>query len=229
MKLYPLEPSSRLITNIARISKEIKMNVLILTKGADIPDPDTLVVLSDGLFDDIASSLIAYYLNGDKIAGIVKSKRTRFGAIDLLPTYLKGAIRKIVFLIDQEDDSLNTIYKNIQRRLEKLATGEIDIVGEENEKVKVYKGKYGSREFELTLIVNGLADIQTDKHSTEDHFLKAAEMISIEVGEFENSKKAWESITHDERLKIFKELKANRELMEGVFPQQVQGCNYLMK
>ncbi|MDI6885503.1 MAG: hypothetical protein QMD22_03985, partial [archaeon] len=122
------------------------------------------------------------------------------------------------------------IYERIERKLKKLATDKIKVIKNESEKrLRVYKGKYGSREFELTLIVNGLADIQTDKHSTEDHFLKAAKMLSMDVRDFENSKKAWESITHDERLKIFKGLKGKRKMVESVFPQQVQGCNYLME
>ncbi|MEA2074279.1 MAG: hypothetical protein U9O85_00850 [Euryarchaeota archaeon] len=45
MKLYPLEPSSRLATNIVRISKKIMMNVLI--KGVDTADSDCLVVIGD--------------------------------------------------------------------------------------------------------------------------------------------------------------------------------------
>jgi len=227
MKLYPLEPSSGLVTNITRISKKIQMNVLI--KHVDTRDLDTLVVLSDGLFDDIASSLIAYYLNGDKVAGIVKSKRTRFGAIDLLPTYLKGNIRTIVFLIDQEADSLNTIYEEIQKRLEKLATGEINIIDEESEKVRVYKGKYGSREFQLILIINGLDEIHTDKHCIDDHFLEVAKRLSMDIRDFENPEEAWNSLTRDQQLKIFKELKAYRKLVKSVFPQQVQGCKYLME
>ena len=72
MKLYPLEPSSRLATNIARISKKTRMDVLI--KGVNMADLDCLVVIGDGTPDDIAFSIIAFHLNGngDKIAGIVK-------------------------------------------------------------------------------------------------------------------------------------------------------------
>jgi hypothetical protein len=77
MKLYPLEPSSRLATNIVRISKRIMMNVLI--KGVDTSDSDCLVVIGDRTPDDIAFSIIAFHLNGDKIAGIVKPKTEKKG------------------------------------------------------------------------------------------------------------------------------------------------------
>ena len=81
----------------------------------------------------------------------------------------------------------------------------------------------------MILVINGLDEIHTDRHSIEDHLLKAAAMLSIDVGDFENSKEAWESITHDRQLKIYKELKEKRKMVESVFPQQVQGCNYLME
>ena len=84
MKLYPLEPSSRLATNIEGISKKTGMDVLI--KGVNIADLDCLVVIGDGTPDDIAFSIIAFHLNGDKIAGIVKpEKETRYACINLTP------------------------------------------------------------------------------------------------------------------------------------------------
>ncbi len=132
--------------------------------------------------------------------------------------------------MDQEDDTLSTIYEGIQKSLKKLAKCEPKIIddGDESEKrLKVYKGKSGSKEFELILVINGLDEIHTDKHSIEDHLLKAAEMLSIDVGDFENSKEVWNSINHDRQLKIFNELKEKRKMVESVFPQQIQGCNYL--
>jgi len=229
MRLYTLDPGSRLTTNISRISKKIKMNVLI--EHVDTHNLDILVVIGDGTPDDIAFSIIAFHLKGDKIAGIVKPGTTRFGVIDLIPTYLTGSIRKIIFLMDQEDEPLNTIYERIQKGLKRIAKCEIKIIGNEDESeknLKVYECKYGSKEFELILIINGLDEIHTDKHSIEDHFLVSAKMLSIDVGKFENSKAAWESINHDRQLKIFKELKAKREMVESVFPQQVKGCDYLL-
>jgi hypothetical protein len=65
--------------------------------------------------------------------------------------------------------------------------------------------------------------------SLEKNNLKAKSLTlkdMEDVGDFENSKKAWESITHDRQLKNFKELKEKRKMVESVFPQQVQGCNY---
>jgi len=228
MKLYPLEPLGRLATNIARISKKIQMNVLSLSKGADTPDLDTLVVIGNGTPDDIAFSIISFHLNGDKIAGIVKPKMAkRDGCVNLIQKYMEGKVRKILILMDQEGDTLSTIYKEIQKRLKKLATGGITVIDEESEKVRVYEGKYGSKKFELILVINGLDEIHTDKHSIEDHLLKAAEKLSMEIGDFENSKAAWESLPHDLQLKIFEDLRTHRKLMESVFPQQVLGCKYI--
>lgn len=226
MKLYPLEPSSRLAAKIAGISKRIRMNVLI----KDAPAQDTLVVIGNGTPDDIAFSIIAFHLNGDKNAGIVKPKtERRYGFVNVIPLYLRrGNIRKILILMDQEDDSLDEIYVRIQKDFEKLATGKIEIIeGESEERVRIYKGKYGSRDFEVILVINGLDDIGEGKHSIEDHLLKAAEKISMDVGDFENAKAAWWALSNDQQLKIFKELKNHRKLLESVFPQQVLGCHYI--
>ena len=132
--------------------------------------------------------------------------------------------------MDEEDDPLDTIYERIQRGVEELATGEVKVIDEETEeRVRIYTGKYGGRDFVLILVINGLDDIRTDKHSIEDHLLKAAdEMVSIDIGDFENSKAAWKSINHNLQLEIFNALKNNREMVKRVFPQQVQGCGYLM-
>ena len=226
MKLYTLEPSGKLAAKISGSSKRIKMNVLI--KGVDTTDSDTLVVIGNGTPDDIAFSIIAFHIKVGKIAGIVKPKmERRYGFINLIPTYLKGKVRKILILMDQEDDKMSTIYETIYEGVKKLETGKIKVSDEESEKVRVYEGKYGGKAFELIIAINGLDEIHTDKHSIEDHLLKAAEILSIEVEDFENSKAAWKSINYDLQLKIFKGLEEKRKIVESVFPQQIKGCEYL--
>ena len=225
MKLYTLDPSNRLATNIAIISKRIKMNVL--TKF-EPPGLDTLVVIGDGTPDDIVFSIIAFHSEADKIVGIVKPEIRGLGVIDLIPRYLKGNIRKILVLLDQDDYLLSEFYEKIQKRLQKVATSELEIIeGKTEERLRVYNGKYGGKEFELILVINGLDEIRTDQHTIEDHLLKAAEILSIDVGDFENSKKVWQSIIPERQLKIFRELKAKRKLVGTIFPQQVKGCEYL--
>jgi hypothetical protein len=227
MKLYPLEPSSKLAAKIAGISKRIRMDVLI--GNVDILNLDTLVVIGNGTPDDIAFSIVAFHLNGDRIAGIVKPKTDRrYGFINVIPLYLRrGNIRKILILMDQEYDSLDEIYERIQKDFGKLAPGKIEVIEEESEeRVRIYKGKYGSKEFELILVINGLDEIGENKHSIEDHLLKAAGEVSINVGRFETAKEAWKALSNDQQLKVYKELKAHRKLLESVFPQQVLGCQY---
>ena len=228
MKLYPLEPSSSLATNIARISKKIKMNVLVKVWG--ITDSDSLVVIGNGTPDDIAFSIVAFHSNVDQIAGIVKPKEDgrRCSFINKIPLYLSDNTRKILILMDQEDDVLDTIYERIKSDVERLATGKIEVIAEKtNERVMIYKGNYGSKKFKLILVINGLEDTHTDKHSIEDHLLKAAEKVSIQVGDFKNSKAAWWSINNKQQEEIFRKLKEHRKLVESVFPQQVLGCQYL--
>jgi hypothetical protein len=227
MRLYPIEPSSKSAAKIAGISRKTKMTVLI--KEAPAQGLDTLVVIGNGTPDDIAISIVAFHVNGGKIAGIVKPKtERRYGFINMIPVYLKDNVRKILVLMDQEDDQLTEIYASIQNDLVRLATSELEVIesgGEE--RVRVYKGRYGSKEFELIVVINGLEGIHTDKHCIEDHLVSAAEQISIAVGDFENSKAAWRSLSNDHQLRIYKELKGHRRLLESVCPQQIRGCRYL--
>jgi hypothetical protein len=227
MKLYPIEPSSKLAAKIAGISKKIRMDVLI--KEAPAQGLDTIVVIGNGTPDDIAVSIVAFHVNGGKIVGIVKPKtERRYGFINVIPLYLKDNVRKVLVFMDQEDDQLNEIYENIETDLEKLRPSNLEVIEREGEeRVKIYKGKYGSKEFELILVINGLDEIHTDKHRIEDHLVSAAEQVSIATGDFENSKAAWRSLSNDHQLRIYKELKAHRRLAESVCPQQMQGCRYL--
>ena len=100
--------------------------------------------------------------------------------------------------MDEEDDPLDTIYERIQRGVEELATGEVKVIDEETEE---------------------RVRIYTAKYGGRDFVL---------IGDFENSKAAWKSINHNRQLEIFNALKNNREMVKRVFPQQVQGCGYLM-
>ncbi len=226
MKLYPLDPSNRLATNIAGISKKIKINVLI--ENVNFRDLDTLVVIGDGTPDDIAFSIIAFHSEADKIVGIVKPEIRGFGVIDLIPTYLKANIHKILVLLDQDDYSLSTFHEKSQKSLQKVATSELEIIeGKTEKRLRVYNSKYGGKEFELILVINGLDEITTDKHTIEDHLLKAAEMLSIDVENFKNTKKDWQSITIERQLKIFNDLRTKGKMMGSIFPQQVKGCEYL--
>ncbi len=227
MKLYPLEPSSKLAAKIAGVSKRIGMDVLV--KGLHTADCPSLVVIGNGTPDDIAFSIVAFHVNGARIAGIVKPKtERRYGFINMIPLYLRGNVRTILILMDQEDDQMTAIYQRIESNLERLATGVIEVIEEETaERVRVYRGKYGSKEFELILVINGLDEIWADKHSIEDHLIKVAEEVSVEVGDFENAKDAWRALSNNQQLKIIKELRNHRKLLERVLPQQVMGCHYI--
>ncbi|MBE0516324.1 MAG: hypothetical protein IBX41_02880 [Methanophagales archaeon] len=228
MRLYPVEPSSKLAAKIAGISKK-KLRMDVLIKETDIRTLDTLVVIGNGTPDDIAVSIVAFHLNGDKIAGIVKPKtERRYGFISVIPLYLKDKVRKVLVLMDQEDDQLNAISERIQTDWKELTKSALEVIESDGEeRVRIFKGKYGSKEFKLILVINGLDAIHTDKHSIEDHLVSAAQQVSIAVGDFENSKAAWRLLSNDQQLRIYKELKAHRRLAESVFPQQVLGCRYL--
>jgi len=219
MKLYPLDPTSRLATNIARISRTLRLNVIVTR----VKQLDGLIIVANGTPDDIALSIICYHSNGDKVVGIVKPSGTRLSVIDVLPMYSR--INKIMIIMDQEDQSLDSIFEEAQRKLTSKGfriTNKID-----EGRLRIYECEFGGRSIRLILVVNGLDEIQTSKHTIEDHLLKAAQIFGIEIDfNFKNSKDAWRRLKsyHEE---IFRNLK-ERSIID-VFPQQFKGCEYLKK
>lgn len=220
MKLYPLEPTSRLAVNIAGISRKLRIEV-ITTKPNIL---DAIVIVANGTPDDIAFSIISYHLDGEKAVGIIKPSVTRLSVIDLVPLYISKfrKINRIMILIDQEDQEIDYIFNEAKRRL--INKGVSVSCEKEENKLRIYECKIGSKSFRLILVINGLDDVSTKKHTIEDHFLKAAEIFLKLKPEFENSKDAWKSIK-ESQIKVFKKLK--EKFRDDIFPQQIRGCKYL--
>ncbi len=82
MKLHLLNPTSGLAINIARISRKLKLNIVV----TEVEKLDGLIIVTSGTPDDIVLSMVCYHSNGDKVVGIIKSPKTRFGVVDILPT-----------------------------------------------------------------------------------------------------------------------------------------------
>jgi len=171
MKLFPLELPNKPILNISKISRKIKINVTVPSGSSE-----SIVIISNGSPDDIVFGILSFHSDGKELVGIVKPPRiTRIAVLDIIKTYLlklKPRIKKMLILMDQEEDNLNDIFDKCKRRLIK---NNISITKEEGElRLKVYDCKYVDREFKIILVINGLDEIDVKKHRIEDHLIKAA-------------------------------------------------------
>jgi hypothetical protein len=222
MKLYPLEPTSKLSSEIEKTSRRLKLDVII-KKPFDI---GALVVIGDGALDGKALAILAYHLNGDRGVALAKPKETRLGAVDKLPSYLGLKFRKIAILIDQEEEGVDNITSQVEDRLRRMG---VDLnVEDADRRFKLYRCVRGGKDFKLALAINGLDNIAAKKHSIEDHFVMAAKacMPDIKISELEGAKESWEKLNEKDQLKVFEDLRHNGDV-KRIFPQQVKALRAL--
>jgi len=220
MRLYFLDPSCRAAVNVARLRRSnFDVGRLIAESAESL---DALIVIGNGTPDDSILGVLSFHLDGYKTVGIVKpGEMTHLSVLDVLKTYLRPRIRKLMILIDQEDLTLDNLFDNALRRMR--GTGiSVDHV-EEMERLRVCRCSLAGRDFDVIIVANGLEEVSSQTHSIEDHLTKAAE---IEVAE--NSKRSWRSLNRSEREEVFKRLQEKRiDEIEDIFPQQVSGCRRL--
>jgi len=206
MKLFPLELPNKPILNISKISRKIKINVTVPSGSSE-----SIVIISNGSPDDIVFGILSFHSDGKELVGIVKPPRiTRIAVLDIIKTYLKPRIKKMLILMDQEKDNLNDIFDECKRRLIK---NNISITKEEEElRLKVYDCKYVDREFKIILVINGLDEIDVKKHRIEDHLIKAACLFLKDFKpKVNDSKKAWESLGKRQQIDILRMLKERKK------------------
>ncbi|MGQ4915329.1 MAG: hypothetical protein ACP6IU_11395 [Candidatus Asgardarchaeia archaeon] len=112
MKLFPLNPTQRLAINLQKISRKLKIQAITMKSDDNLKD---IVIITNGTPDDIVFSIIAYHQNGRKIIGIVKPEKTRLGAIDSIPKYIKHKIKNLMIIIDQEDEELKNLFAQVEK------------------------------------------------------------------------------------------------------------------
>ena len=220
MRLYFLDPTSRAAVNITSLRNsgyETRRIIAWEVKGLD-----SLIVIGNGTPDDKVIGVLSHYLDGNTVTGVVKPKeKMGLSAIDRLKTYLDSKINKIMVLIDQENRLLREFFDEALERLTQIG---IDLTVEEEEmnRLRVCRCSLAGKRFEVIIVVNGLDDISTEKHTIEDHLIKSA---GIEAKG--SSKNSWNSLSKNEREEVFRKLKGKRGIIEDLFPQQVIGCKRL--
>jgi len=217
MNLSFLYPTSRFSTDLVGFSKKMK----IIETITDSYDYDDIIVIANGTPDNRIFCILAHMLNGDKTLGVFKAKeRTRMDFLDIISEYIGPNIENVLVIMDQEDQSLDAIFSVIYTKLREKGGGKIIDHGE---KIKVVNCQSGPRNYKIMCVINGLNEINSNKHCIEDHLLKAAK---IECDE--NSKNTWNRLNKDEQEEIYRRLLIlGRTKLEEYFPQQLAALNLL--
>jgi len=224
VRLKPLSPQleAKMKKKLSKlISKNFKSSVL-----SEEGDIDSIIMLGDGDRDDLVIPLVCHHLNGEKTVGIVKPVNPRIGAINELMTIVPILkINKIALVMDQEEDELNRIYRQIERKLRKMNVKfEKEVV---DGRLVRYFCKLGPREFELILIISGIDEMPLNTHKIEDHLLKAFSMHSKTEYEYKDSKKAWEDLDKSAQREVLRKLRDSKSLCLDILPQHFSGLRLL--
>ncbi|MCL7386496.1 MAG: hypothetical protein LZ166_03075 [Thaumarchaeota archaeon] len=222
MRLYPLHPLSKTAANISKLSRKLKINVITMES---IPITG-IIVLADGTPDDYVISILSHKLDGKYVAGIAKPEKTRIGVFSILPVYIRYHVKKLLIVIDQEDEALNSLFQEIRAKISEIAR---IINAREETRLAIYTCERQESRIQIIVSINGLDEYDFEKHTIEDHLLKAAE-ISLKIKlEGSDPKKCWKNLREEHKYEIFgRLLKESNEHLEQIFPQQIQGLRYLI-
>jgi hypothetical protein len=220
MRLLFLNPMSRALINVRRLRKYGYDTQRIVTQNAETLDK--LIVLGNSSPEDEIVGIMSHHLNGVRTVGIVKPETAGIPALDYIREYAIGNVCKILFIIDQDNNSLDQFFQLVRERIGQ--TGRVQPIEdyEEDERVKMYTCCMFPRPVDIIVVASGSEDIDTPSHEIEDHLLVTAGIVS----EVNDSKEYWRSLDESEREDVIRLLK-DRDLFEISFRQHVCGCGYL--
>ncbi len=234
MNLYPLSYGygAKVRGKMRRIDKRIVKEIFVDNKNID-STLESLIILADGYRDDIAVGILSKHLDGKKLVGLVKSERTRISSIKNIPVYLshlskKQPLKNLVFIMDQENDTLEKIHSEIEKEINRVCNKQTKKV-EKAERYFIYDCSLGRRKIKLVFIINGVDAIDTEKHSIEDHLLMAAEKLRIsDINYLKTSKETWIKLEKESKSeKVYKKLLLDKKLAEEVFNQHFKGLKFI--
>ena len=229
MRLYPISPifAARLRSKTGKISKKFMFEIIDV-HGSNI---DSLIVLGNGDVDDQVIPIICHHLNGSKVVGITKPEgQTRINVLKNIPTYVSNLkIKTIVEIMDQEEDTLERIYNQIERHLQDMNI-RFELVRNIN-RARKYECRFGSRTFNFILVISGVESLASEKHNIEDHLIQAAiESSKLDIS-MENaridSKKIWRSFSKENQYEILSEILNRKSLAQKILPQHFEGLKFL--
>lgn len=194
---------------------------------------DRLIVLGDGTPDDYAVFLISHHLNGSDTSAIIKPEgKTGTSTFELIRVYLSAyrSLKGLLFVLDQEEETPDAISSKLERQVKKSKLAFACRNEPNTEPLRVYDCALGERQLCLILVLNGLPEIPTSKHTVEDHFLKAAaglKLLSLPEN-ISAPKSHWRTkVSSKTKEAVFEKLVESKRLTETTFPQQMRGLEHL--
>jgi hypothetical protein len=224
MRVYPLDDElyDNIRSKLRKIDKQLPQKVLT-EKATSIPI-NSLIVLGNGREDYVVVPLICYHLNGKKTTAIVKPTYTRYGAIPTLKTIVKN-YKTIAFILDQESDDLSTLYDKIKEKLIEIGVQYEIIDKSVRGRLIHYECSLLDHWFKFVVIINGLDDVVSPSHKIEDHLVRLARLTDITVQG--DSKDAWNDLSEEERLEVFRSIYSGGRVVKEVFKQHFEGLGLL--
>ena len=229
MKLAVLSPPDwSIYRNLHKWSR--RLGIQLATSMQTI---DSIIILGNGSPDDITYLILCHKLNGKKVVGITKTKEPRYSSIDVIIELAERIkVKKYLLVIDQENDDVNTIYREIERIL-RFRCAHFSI-NERSRRLRTYECTRGHRNFTVIIVVSGLDTLNLTRHTIEDHLLEFSKTI---LGENElnnllkitkgDPKEVWKLIG-DRHHEVFKEfLNTKVEVLKQIFPQHIEALNML--
>lgn len=220
MRLFFLDPNSRALINVRRLRKyEYDVRRIVAMTAMTL---DKLIVLGDSSPEDEIVGIMSQHLNGRRTVGILKPITAGMSALDYIREYATGNVRKILFIMDQDGNSLDRFFELVEERLGRIGRVQPTENYEDDERVKVYTCYMSHRSVDIIVVASGSEDLDTPSHEIEDHLLLIAG-IDMHV---DDSKDHWRSLDESEREDVMRLLK-DRDLFEITFHQHICGCSYL--
>jgi len=189
-----------------------------------------VVVIGNGTPDDVAIAALCKSLNGKRTIAMIKSKgHTGLGAIESVINLIYGRakIERCIMIIDQDNNELDDMKVGLEKKFSEFGVS----FDKENEsrRTLIYECKKGQKTAKFCLCINGL-DGEFNTHAIEDHLLKLAEQIGVNITNINNNpKETWNGLTKENRERVLRQIwRLDDVIAIDVFPQHVEAfgiCN----
>ncbi len=214
MKVYPRDPNHRLSIEIMRILRKLRRFDTL----SSFPSNSAGIIVANGSPDNIVIALLCSVLNHEFIVDLLFPSYKHISVFDYIQHYISLGYRSLLVVIDQEDYSLKEQADLISR---KLVSNPIDL----SERVAVASLRYGGRDARVIIVINGINEQPTSKHTIEDHLVLLAKDLGVSISRENNSKSAWRKISREQQLTVFRAI-LNKDNLK-YFDQQVKALKLL--
>lgn len=185
-----------------------------------------MIVIGDGTPDDHVMAMVCYHVNGRDLAWIVKpEEKTGLASLELVTLYVeqfKQRTKAYLFLVDQEELSIEDLFGEAERRLTGAGVELVNVEHREN-RIAFYRCRRGPNPFGLILVVNGLDEILSTRHTVEDHLAAAGGLDASG-----DSKDSWLKLDRTQQERVYHTL-LSHENARRALPQHFLACDLLQK